>query len=138
MVDTYDVWCWTGTSRRCTATTCGRALVDGGRSARILMLTASSAVDDRVEGLSLGADDYLPKPFAFPELVAPVRSLAAARPPPPVLRAGDVELDPGRRTARAPAATWRGRPSSSPCSRSSLAADGRTVGHHGEAPAQAR
>jgi DNA-binding response OmpR family regulator len=110
MVDTYDVWCWTGTSRRCTATTCGRALVDGGRSARILMLTASSAVDDRVEGLSLGADDYLPKPFAFPELVAPVRSLAAARPPPPRPAGGRRGARPrathgpraGRDLARAP------------------------------------
>ena len=44
--------------------------------ARVLMLTASGSVDDRVEGLELGADDYLPKPFAFAELIARVRALA--------------------------------------------------------------
>lgn len=76
-----------------------RALV--GRNARILMLTASGAVDDRVEGLTLGADDYLPKPFAFAELVARVRSLGRRTPSTsPILKAGDVELDAGRRTAR--------------------------------------
>ncbi|CAA9270426.1 MAG: Two-component transcriptional response regulator, LuxR family [uncultured Acidimicrobiales bacterium] len=76
-----------------------RALV--GRHARILMLTASGAVDERVEGLSIGADDYLPKPFAFAELVARVRSLGRRTPStPPVLKVGDVELDAGRRTAR--------------------------------------
>src|SRR5262249_49273890 len=46
-----------------------------GGSARILMLTAAAGVDDRVDGLELGADDYLPKPFAFAELVARVRAL---------------------------------------------------------------
>jgi DNA-binding response OmpR family regulator len=70
-------------------------------TARILMLTASGAVEDRVDGLTLGADDYLGKPFAFTELVARVRALArrtgAARPP--VLRAAGVLLDPARRTA---------------------------------------
>ena len=66
---------------------------------RILMLTAASAVDQRVAGLSLGADDYLSKPFAFAELVARVRALGRrSRPaPPPVLRRGDLRLDPGRR-----------------------------------------
>ncbi len=77
-----------------------RTLVDQGRTARILMLTASGAVEERVEGLSIGADDYLPKPFAFPELVARVRTLARRAPAtPPVLRAADVEVDPGRRRA---------------------------------------
>ncbi len=78
------------------------ALVDSGRSARILMLTASGAVDDRVQGLSIGADDYLPKPFAFVELVARIRSLARRTTPalPPVLRAGDVELDPNCHVVR--------------------------------------
>ena len=66
---------------------------------RILMLTAASAVTERVAGLSLGADDYLGKPFAFTELVARVRALgrrsrAAA---PPVLERGDLRLDTGRR-----------------------------------------
>ena len=78
-----------------------RTLLDQGRSARILMLTASGSVDDRVAGLGIGADDYLPKPFAFSELVARVRSLARRAPAaPPVLRAADVEVDPGRRRAR--------------------------------------
>ena len=78
-----------------------RTLLDQGRNARILMLTASGSVDDRVTGLSIGADDYLPKPFAFSELVARVRSLARRAPAaPPVLRAADVEVDPGRRRAR--------------------------------------
>jgi DNA-binding response OmpR family regulator len=68
---------------------------------KVLMLTAARSTDDLVEGLSLGADDYLPKPFRFAELVARVRALArragAARPP--VLEAGDVVLDPARRSA---------------------------------------
>ncbi len=64
---------------------------------RILMLTASGTLDDRVEGLSLGADDYLPKPFALRELVARIRALArrSAVSTPPVLEAGDVRLEPG-------------------------------------------
>ena len=65
---------------------------------RILMLTASGDLDDRVEGLTLGADDYLGKPFAFTELVARIRALArrgglAVK---PVLEVGDVVLDPAR------------------------------------------
>ena len=56
-----------------------RTLAGGGP--RILMLTAAAGVDDRVDGLELGADDYLGKPFAFPELVARVRALAGARRP---------------------------------------------------------
>ncbi|MBT2411654.1 response regulator transcription factor [Streptomyces sp. ISL-12] len=68
---------------------------------RVLMLTASGAVSDRVDGLELGADDYLGKPFAFSELVARVRALARRSTParPPVLRARGVVLDPSRRTA---------------------------------------
>lgn len=67
---------------------------------RVLMLTASGTVSDRVTGLSLGADDYLSKPFAFPELVARLRALGRRATPalPPVLTAGDVVLDPSRRT----------------------------------------
>lgn len=77
-------------------------IVDSGELSRILMLTASGTVSDRVDGLSLGADDYLAKPFAFPELVARVRALArrSTPPAPPVLSAADVELDPARRTVR--------------------------------------
>ncbi len=67
---------------------------------RVLMLTASGTVSDRVAGLSLGADDYLSKPFAFPELVARLRALGRRATPavPPVLSAGDVVLDPSRHT----------------------------------------
>jgi DNA-binding response OmpR family regulator len=70
-------------------------------TSRILMLTAAGAVSDRVEGLGLGADDYLRKPFDFAELVARVRALArrSVVPLPPTLESGDVTLDPGRRVA---------------------------------------
>jgi DNA-binding response OmpR family regulator len=67
---------------------------------RLLMLTAADGVDDLVDGLSLGADDYMPKPFAFAELVARLRALARrARPAsPPKLVKADLELDPARHT----------------------------------------
>ncbi len=77
-----------------------RTLRDEEPDSRLLMLTAAARTDDLVDGLSLGADDYMPKPFDFAELVARLRALArragAARPA--TLRAGDVELDPSRRT----------------------------------------
>jgi DNA-binding response OmpR family regulator len=62
----------------------------------ILMLTAAGGPSDRVEGLALGADDYLPKPFHFPELVLRIRALARRKPGArrPTLRAGGIELDP--------------------------------------------
>jgi DNA-binding response OmpR family regulator len=73
-----------------------RELVESESLTRILMLTAAAQVTDRVAGLSLGADDYLVKPFAFPELAARVRSLGRrARPAaPPVLRRAGITLDP--------------------------------------------
>ena len=66
----------------------------------ILMLTAAGALEDVIDGLSLGADDYLAKPFRFAELVARLHALARRSTPsrPPVLRQGDLELDPARRT----------------------------------------
>src|SRR5215831_17036273 len=71
-----------------------------GGSARILMLTAAAGVDDRVDGLELGADDYLGKPFAFQELVARVRALGRRAPSaPPVLRRGDLTVDRARHRA---------------------------------------
>jgi DNA-binding response OmpR family regulator len=78
-----------------------RDLVAGPSGSRVLMLTAASTVKERVDGLGLGADDYLTKPFDFAELVARVRALArrSAAPLPPVLEAGDVSLDPSRRVA---------------------------------------
>jgi DNA-binding response OmpR family regulator len=74
-------------------------IVGSGALTRVLMLTASGSVADRVEGLQLGADDYLPKPFAFDELVARVRALGRRATPasPPVLAAGDLVLDPAKR-----------------------------------------
>jgi DNA-binding response OmpR family regulator len=79
---------------------CKQLNTDGIR-ARVLMLTASGGIEDRVQGLSLGADDYLPKPFAFSELVARVRALARRAQPalPPVLESGDLQLDSARRHA---------------------------------------
>ena len=64
-------------------------------AARVLLLTARSAVDDRVTGLQLGADDYLPKPFAMRELVARVRALGRRYPEEPVisLHVGDISFD---------------------------------------------
>jgi DNA-binding response OmpR family regulator len=78
-----------------------RTLVRTGNPARVLMLTAAGTVDDRVTGLGIGADDYLPKPFAFAELVARVRALTRRAQPalPPVLVHGDLRLDPGSRVA---------------------------------------
>ncbi len=84
-----------------------RTLRDEEPDSRVLMLTAAAGVDDLVDGLSLGADDYMPKPFEFAELVARVRALARRTHPaaPPTLTAGDVALDSARRTV-----TRAGRP----------------------------
>ena len=84
-----------------------RELADSRASARILMLTAAGDLSDRVEGLDLGADDYLAKPFAFAELAARVRALGRrSRPPdPPVLERAGIRLDPARHEA-----TRNGRP----------------------------
>ena len=70
-----------------------------GEHAKLLMLTAAATVEDRVEGLALGADDYLGKPFDFSELVARVHALSRRNglPRPPVLCVGDIELDSARR-----------------------------------------
>ena len=79
---------------------CQELVEQGGRT-RVLMLTASAGIEERVAGLSLGADDYLPKPFAFAELIARIRALARRSQPavPPVMRSGDLTLDTGRRVA---------------------------------------
>jgi DNA-binding response OmpR family regulator len=76
-----------------------QAIAAGGSPSRVLMLTAAGAVGDRVEGLGIGADDYLPKPCDFSELVARIRALAR-RPGtslPPVLVRGDISLDASHR-----------------------------------------
>jgi DNA-binding response OmpR family regulator len=79
---------------------CRRLLADGTHG-RVLMLTAASTVKERVDGLGLGADDYLPKPFDFSELVARVRALGRRSSPalPPTLQRADLTLDPNQRVA---------------------------------------
>jgi DNA-binding response OmpR family regulator len=78
-----------------------RALVARGSRSRVLMLTAAATIEDRVDGLGFGADDYLPKPFAFAELVARIRALArrGATAHPPLLARGDLRLDTVQRVA---------------------------------------
>jgi DNA-binding response OmpR family regulator len=78
-----------------------RMIADSDDPAMVLMLTAAATSTDRVAGLTLGADDYLLKPFHFPELVLRVRALARRRPSaqPRILRAAGIELDPLRHTA---------------------------------------
>ena len=77
-----------------------RTLVESGAEARILMLTAATAVNERVAGLGLGADDYLTKPFAFAELSARIQALARRVRPaaPPALERAGIRLDPHLRT----------------------------------------
>lgn len=76
-----------------------RSLVQDRTAARILMLTAAGAIEDRVSGLDIGADDYLAKPCAFDELAARVRALGrrAWRAVPPVLSRGDLVVDVARK-----------------------------------------
>ena len=85
----------------------------------ILMLTAAGTLEDLINGLSLGADDYLAKPFRFAELVARIHALARRATPsrPPVLTHNELELDPARRrlTRDGRRSSWRAR--SSRCSR---------------------
>jgi DNA-binding response OmpR family regulator len=78
-----------------------RTLIDQGSQSKVLMLTAADALEDRVEGLGLGADDYLTKPFAFAELIARIRAVTrrSGAPLPPVLVKGEVRLDPAIRVA---------------------------------------
>jgi DNA-binding response OmpR family regulator len=78
-----------------------RTLAGQQNPSRVLMLTAAGTVKDRIEGLGLGADDYLPKPFDFAELTARIRALARRSTPPlpPTLAHGDLVLDPARRVA---------------------------------------
>ena len=95
-----------------------RRLAAGRSPGRILMLTAAGSLTDRVDGLDMGADDYLAKPFDFPELTARVRALArrAAMPLPPVLTYGDIRLDPPAAPRPVPVSGWRSAPRNSPSS----------------------
>ncbi|NUO59644.1 MAG: response regulator transcription factor [Hamadaea sp.] len=76
-----------------------RQVAAGDGAVRVLMLTASGTVAERINGLSLGADDYLPKPFDFDELVARIRALGRRTRPalPPVLERSGIRLDPHHR-----------------------------------------
>jgi DNA-binding response OmpR family regulator len=77
-----------------------RSLIATGSSSGVLMLTAAGTLEDRVQGLGIGADDYLPKPFHLTELVARIRALSrrSHRALPPTLSHGDLELDSARRS----------------------------------------
>jgi DNA-binding response OmpR family regulator len=79
-------------------------LLAAGRRSRVLMLTAAADSEDLVEGLGLGADDYLGKPFDFPVLVARIRALARRTHPvaPPVLQVADLVVDTAKRRASRP------------------------------------
>jgi DNA-binding response OmpR family regulator len=79
-----------------------RELVSRECPSRILMLTAAGSIKDRVTGLDLGADDYLPKPFALTELIARIRALGRRAAPavPPILARGDLTLDPAKHVAQ--------------------------------------
>jgi DNA-binding response OmpR family regulator len=100
-VDDYDVVVLDRDLPRLHGDEVCRALVARDGGTKVLMLTASGTIAERVEGLSLGADDYLPKPFAFAELLARIRALARRAQPSvaPILEHGDLSLDPGRRAA---------------------------------------
>jgi DNA-binding response OmpR family regulator len=106
-----------------------RAVVAEHSDTRVLMLTAASTISDRVEGLELGADDYLPKPFEFAELVARVRALGrrSATALPPKLSRGDIVLDPSRRVAYRGPRRLQLSPKEFSLLEYLLAADGRVV-----------
>jgi DNA-binding response OmpR family regulator len=97
----YDVVVLDRDLPRLTGDEVCRALVASGAATRILMLTAAASIESRVEGLGVGADDYLAKPFAFAELVARIRALGRRVHPvqPTVLAVGELRLDPVSRTA---------------------------------------
>jgi DNA-binding response OmpR family regulator len=106
-----------------------RTLISEHSETRVLMLTAASTIIDRVEGLELGADDYLPKPFEFVELVARVRALGrrAVRAVPPRLVHGDLRLDSARRVAFRGERRLALRPKEFALLECLLAADGQVI-----------
>ena len=106
-----------------------RRLSGDERETKVLMLTAADGLDDVVDGLTLGADDYLPKPFEWKELVARIRALArrAGRARPAVLRRGDLELDPARRSVTRAGAELDLTPKEFGVLEALMAADGAAV-----------
>ncbi len=106
-----------------------RRMADEGAAARVLMLTASGSVEDRVAGLEIGADDYLAKPFEFAELVARVRALGRRTPSalPTRYEWGDLLLDPARRLASRSGRTLSLSPKEFAVLEHLLAADGQVV-----------
>ena len=107
---------------------CARLVATGGRS-RLLMLTGAAETEDLVDGLGLGADDYLAKPFAFPVLVARIGALARRAQPsiPPVLEHGDIVLDTAKRHAHRAGRPLTLRPKEFGVLELLLAAQGRVV-----------
>jgi DNA-binding response OmpR family regulator len=106
-----------------------RSIVAQRSESRVLMLTAAGSVKDRVEGLGLGADDYLPKPFDFSEMVARVQALGR-RPGAPQtgrLRFGDLQLDPVKRVASRDGRTLALRPKEFAVLECLLVAEGKPV-----------
>lgn len=106
-----------------------RSLVQRAPRTRVLMLTASTTIADRVEGLNLGADDYVPKPFAYAELVARIRALGRRAQPslPPILTFEDLRLDPSSRIATRNGARLPLSPKEFAVLEHLLAAQGRVV-----------
>ncbi|MEV6350168.1 response regulator transcription factor [Actinoplanes sp. NPDC051851] len=106
-----------------------RELIDAGCGSRVLMLTAAGTLEDLVDGLNLGADDYLPKPFGFPALVARIRALARRSYPalPPITRHGDLEVDTARRRATRAGRVLDLRPKEFSVLEVLITASGRTV-----------
>jgi DNA-binding response OmpR family regulator len=100
-LNAYDVVVLDRDLPRLHGDTLCRTIAEGGNSAMVLMLTAADSPGERVSGLSLGADDYLAKPFHFPELVLRIRALARRQPTARgrVFRAAGIELDALRHTA---------------------------------------
>jgi DNA-binding response OmpR family regulator len=107
---------------------CARLVAAGGRS-RVLMLTGASEDEDLIDGLGLGADDYLAKPFAFAVLVARIAALARRAQPsiPPVLERGDIVLDTAKRCAQRAGRPLALRPKEFGVLEVLLAAQGRVV-----------
>jgi DNA-binding response OmpR family regulator len=107
---------------------CAKLATHGCRS-RVLMLTAAATIDDLVDGLGLGADDYVPKPFDFPVLVARIRALIRRAQPaiPPVLHHGELVLDAAQRRAFRDGRQLQLAPKEFGVLELLLAAQGRTV-----------